>query len=48
MRCSGALMAEFAFGGALGLFSTYWSIGFIMLVRLNYLVGQRIGVLVRI
>jgi hypothetical protein len=40
--------ALYAFGVALCLFSTYWSIGFIMLVQLNYVVGPRIGVLARI
>ena len=40
--------ALYAFGAALCLFSTYWSIGFIMLVQLNYVVGPRIGVLARI
>lgn len=39
--------ALYAFGAALCLFSTYWSIGFIMLVQLNYVVGPRIGVLAR-
>jgi TMEM175 potassium channel family protein len=40
--------ALYAFGAALCLFSTYCSIGFIMLVQLNYVVGPRIGVLARI
>jgi uncharacterized membrane protein len=40
--------ALYAFGVALCLFSTYWSIGFIMLVQLNHVVGPRIGVLARI
>jgi uncharacterized membrane protein len=40
--------ALYALGAALCLFSTYWSIGFIMLVQLNYVVGPRIGVLARI
>ena len=40
--------ALYAFGAALCLFSTYWSIGFILLVQLNYVVGPRIGVLARI
>jgi uncharacterized membrane protein len=40
--------ALYAFGAALCLFSTYWSIGFIILVQLNYVVGPRIGVLARI
>jgi uncharacterized membrane protein len=40
--------ALYAFGAALCLFSTYWSIGFIMLVQLLYVVGPRTGVLSRI
>jgi uncharacterized membrane protein len=40
--------APYAFGVALCLFNTYWSIGFMMLVQLNYVVGPRIGVLARI
>jgi uncharacterized membrane protein len=40
--------ALYAFGAALCLFSTYCSIGFIMLVQLNYVVGPRISVLARI
>ena len=40
--------APYAVGAALCLFSTYWSIGFILLVQLNYVVGPRIGVLARI
>jgi hypothetical protein len=40
--------ALYAFGAALCLFSTYWSIGFILLVQLNYVVGPWIGVLARI
>jgi uncharacterized membrane protein len=38
----------YAFGAALCLFSTYWSIGFIILVQLIYVVGPRTGVLSRI
>jgi uncharacterized membrane protein len=40
--------ALYAFGAALCLFSTYWSIGFIILVQLNYVIGPRIGILARI
>ena len=40
--------ALYAFGAALCLFSTFWSIGFIILVQLNYVVGPRIGVLAQI
>ncbi len=40
--------ALYAFGAVLCVFSTYWSIGFIMLVQLNYVVGLRVGVLGRI
>jgi uncharacterized membrane protein len=40
--------ALYAFGAVLCVFSTYWSIGFIMLVQLNYVLGPRIGVLGRI
>jgi uncharacterized membrane protein len=40
--------ALYAFGAALCVFSTYWSIGFIILVQMNYVVGPRIGVLGRI
>jgi uncharacterized membrane protein len=39
--------ALYAFGAALCLFSTYWSIGFIMLVQLVYVAGPRTGVLSR-
>jgi hypothetical protein len=38
----------YGFGAALCLFSTYWSIGFIMLVQMIYVVGPRSGVLSRI
>ncbi len=38
----------YAFGAALCLLSTYWSIGFIILVQLIYVVGPRTGVLSRI
>jgi uncharacterized membrane protein len=40
--------ALYLFGATLCVFSTYWSIGFIILVQLNYVVGPRIGVLGRI
>jgi uncharacterized membrane protein len=40
--------ALYALGAALCVFSTYWSIGFIILVQLNYVIGPRIGVLGRI
>ena len=40
--------ALYAFGAALCLFSTYWSIGFIILVQLNYVIGPRFGILARI
>jgi uncharacterized membrane protein len=40
--------ALYACGAVLCVFSTYWSIGFIMLVQLNYVLGPRIGVLGRI
>jgi uncharacterized membrane protein len=40
--------ALYAFGAALCLFSTYWSIGFIILVQLIYVVGPRRGILSRI
>jgi uncharacterized membrane protein len=40
--------ALYLFGAALCVFSTYWSIGFIILVQLNYVLGPRIGVLGRI
>jgi uncharacterized membrane protein len=40
--------ALYAFGAALCLFNTYWSIGFIMLVQLIYVAGPRTGVLSRI
>ena len=40
--------ALYAFGAMLCLFSTYWSIGFIVIVQLNYVIGPRIGVLGRI
>ena len=37
----------FAFGAALCLFSTYCSIGFIILVAMIYVVGPRAGILSR-
>jgi uncharacterized membrane protein len=39
--------ALYAFGAALCVFSTYWSIGFIIAVQLNYAIAPRIGVLSR-
>ncbi len=33
----------YAFGALLCIFNTYWSIGFIVLVQLNYAVAPRIG-----
>jgi uncharacterized membrane protein len=35
--------ALYAFGAALCVFSTYWSIGFIVLLQLNYALAPRIG-----
>ncbi len=32
----------YAFGAALSVFSTYWSIGFIVLVQLNYAIAPRL------
>jgi uncharacterized membrane protein len=40
--------ALYAFGAALCVFSTYASLGFIVLVQLNYAIAPRIGVLSRI
>lgn len=40
--------ALYAFGAALCLFSTYWSIGFIIMVQMIYVVGPRTGILSRI
>jgi uncharacterized membrane protein len=40
--------ALYAIGAALCLFSTYWSIGFIILVQMIYVVGPRRGILSRI
>jgi uncharacterized membrane protein len=40
--------ALYAAGALLCVFDTYWSIGFIILVQLNYVIGPRIGVLGRI
>jgi len=40
--------ALYAFGAALCFVNTYWSIGFIIVVQLNYVVGPRVGVLARI
>ena len=33
----------YAFGALLCIFSTYWSIGFIVLVQFNYAFAPRIG-----
>ena len=38
----------YAFGAFLCVFNTYWSIGFIVLVQLNYAIAPRIGPLSRI
>jgi uncharacterized membrane protein len=35
--------ALYAFGALLCVFNTYWSIGFIVLVQLNFAVGSRLG-----
>ena len=43
-----AAQTLYAVGACLCLFSTYWSIGFIILVQLNYVIGPRIGILSRI
>jgi uncharacterized membrane protein len=40
--------ALYAIGAALCLFSTYWSIGFIILVQMIYVIGPRRGILSRI
>jgi uncharacterized membrane protein len=40
--------ALYAFGAALCVFSTYASLGFIVLVQLNYVIAPRIGVLSRL
>ena len=40
--------ALYAFGALLCVFSTYWSLGFILLVQLNYAIAPRVGVLRRI
>ncbi len=39
--------ALYAVGASLCLFSTYWSIGFIILVQMVYVVGPRTGILSR-
>ena len=39
--------ALYAFGAALCLFSTYWSIGFIIIVQMIYVIGPRTGILSR-
>jgi uncharacterized membrane protein len=38
----------YAFGALLSVFNTYFSIGFIILVQLNYVIAPRIGVLRRL
>ncbi len=38
----------YAFGAALCVINTYWSLGFIMLVQLNYAIAPKLGVLRRI
>ncbi len=40
--------ALYAFGAALCVVNTYWSIGFIIAVQLNYVIAPRIGFLARI
>jgi hypothetical protein len=40
--------ALYAFGAALCLINTYWSISFIVLVQLNFAIGPRIRALSRI
>ncbi|MGD0108330.1 MAG: TMEM175 family protein [Rhodopila sp.] len=40
--------ALYAFGAALCVFSTYWSIGFIIMVQMIYVIGPRTGILSRI
>jgi hypothetical protein len=40
--------ALYASGAALCFVNTYWSIGFIMLVQMIYVVGPRTGILGRI
>ncbi|HEY1735482.1 MAG TPA: TMEM175 family protein [Methylovirgula sp.] len=38
----------YAFGAALCAINTYWSLGFILLVQLNYVVAPRFGILARL
>ena len=40
-RCTG-------FGALLCLVNTYWSIGFIVLLQLNYAIAPRLGLLARL
>jgi len=40
--------ALYAFGAALCIFSPYWSLGFIVLVQLNYAIAPRVGFLAKI
>ena len=48
MRRIGIAQALYAFGALLCIFSTYLSIGFIILVQINYAIAPRIGVLRRL
>ena len=43
-----AAQALYAAGAALCLISTYWSLGFILLVQLNYVLAPRLGPLARL
>jgi hypothetical protein len=43
-----AAQALYAFGAALSVFDTGWSIGFIVLVQLNFAVAPRIPILSRL
>jgi hypothetical protein len=40
--------ALYAVGALLCVFNTYWSLGFMVLVQLNYVLAPRIGFLTRI
>lgn len=40
--------ALYAFGAVLCVFNTYWSLGFILLVQLNYALAPGIGILARV
>jgi uncharacterized membrane protein len=48
MRRIGIAQGLYAFGALLCIFSTYLSIGFIILAQLNYVIAPRIGVLRRL